>query len=115
MLHLAIKGEINCLLTALRLNKRWAADGRFTDEISNLIEHPMTKTLKSLSKYLGKRHADIDTVKVVSPFVAVICSAQTTGQITARALTSLYNFYCMVSIPPPPVGVMRAWHLLLRG
>ena len=103
MLHLAIKGEIHNLLTALRLNQRWGCNGRFTDEFIASIEQPLTKKLKSLqSNVANKNPSNIDVIQIVSPFVAVLCSSQTSGQITGRALTSLYKLllYGLLSVAP---------------
>ncbi|CAM9552437.1 unnamed protein product, partial [Phaeothamnion confervicola] len=102
-----VKGEIHNVLTVLRLNARWASRSRFSQEIPLREESPLTRALKALHAYLEgvQDLRDVDTVRYLQPFLAVVGSPHTTGPMTGAALSSLHKFllYGFMSAESPRV------------
>ena len=75
-----VKGEIHNMLTVMRLNARWASGARFRREIPLQAESPLTRGLKALHDHLQGYCdiRDVDTVRYLTPFVAVVRSARAT-------------------------------------
>jgi golgi-specific brefeldin A-resistance guanine nucleotide exchange factor 1 len=103
-----VKGEIHNVLTVLRLNARWATKARFTTEIALQAESPLIRALKSLHAYLEAVDdlGDVDTVRYLEPFLAVVESPHTTGPMTGAALSSLHKFllYGFMATDSPRAG-----------
>ena len=74
------------MLTVMRLNARWASGARFRREIPLQAESPLTRGLKALHDHLQGfcDIRDVDTVRYLAPFVAVVRSARASGPLTAR-------------------------------
>ncbi|CAM9292981.1 unnamed protein product, partial [Choristocarpus tenellus] len=91
---LCVKGEIHNVLSVLRLNSRWASRERFTREIPLQAESPLARAFKGLHSYLEEVDdlANVDTVRYLLPFLAVVESPATTGPMTGAALSSLHKF-----------------------
>ncbi|CAM9658700.1 unnamed protein product, partial [Hapterophycus canaliculatus] len=91
---LCVKGEIHNVLTVLRLNSRWASRERFTREIPLQAESPLARAFKGLHSHLEEVDdlANVDTVRYLLPFLAVVESPATTGPMTGVALSSLHKF-----------------------
>ena len=85
-----VKGEIHNMLTVMRLNARWASGARFRREIPLQAESPLTRGLKALHDHLQGfcDIRDVDTVRYLSPFVAVVRSARASGPLTGAAATA---------------------------
>ena len=82
------------MLTVMRLNARWASGARFRREIPLQAESPLTRGLKALHDHLQGfcDIRDVDTVRYLAPFVAVVRSARASGPLTGAALSSLHKF-----------------------
>ena len=96
------------MLTVMRLNARWASGARFRREIPLQAESPLTRGLKALHDHLQGYCdiRDVDTVRYLTPFVAVVRSARASGPLTGAALSSLHKVR--------PVMQSRAQHIDLR-
>ena len=91
---LSLSSEIHNMLTVMRLNARWASGARFRREIPLQAESPLTRGLKALHDHLQGfcDIRDVDTVRYLAPFVAVVRSARASGPLTGAALSSLHKF-----------------------
>ncbi|CAM9924459.1 unnamed protein product, partial [Ascophyllum nodosum] len=91
---LCVKGEIHNVLTVLRLNSRWASRERFSREVPLQAESPLSRAFKGLHSHLEEVDdlANVDTVRYLLPFLAVVESPATTGPMTGVALSSLHKF-----------------------
>lgn len=83
-LCLIILCEIQLLLSLMRQNKRWRTS-------SDPSAPPLVHSLDQLRIWLNEHleNMQIDLVRIVQPFAAVISSHETSGVITGAALTSL--------------------------
>ena len=112
----AIKGEVHTLLTAVRLNSRWALGERFTKQIPNGVDGPLTARLRSLYEYLCNADLDdLDLLRIISPFIAIVCSPQASGQITSQALCSLHTILLHQFIKDDSKNAQAAISLVVKG
>jgi hypothetical protein len=105
----SIKGEINSILTLMRLNTRWAnnkvrinnhrlADNnipRITEQDQDLFdENPLVSPFRKLNRYLEGVYdlMNVDIVAYISPFHKIIVSEQASGPLTCAALGSIIKF-----------------------
>ncbi|KAJ8613885.1 hypothetical protein CTAYLR_008690 [Chrysophaeum taylorii] len=110
-----IKGEVHNLLSVLRLNARWASEERFVREIPLHAESSVTRDLKALHEYLQEKgEREVDTLLIVSPFVAVLTS-NTTGQMTGAALSSLHKFLLYGIVTRESVNGREAINSIAEG
>lgn len=88
---LLVINEINNVVSAMRLNTRWASRNRSS---VNQVENPLLKGFKNLKKQLDTISdiSEIDTLVYLKPFLSVIRSEETSGPITGVALTSVNKF-----------------------
>mmetsp|Transcript_36434 Transcript_36434/g.123329 ORF Transcript_36434/g.123329 Transcript_36434/m.123329 type:complete len:512 (-) Transcript_36434:2638-4173(-) len=113
---MAIKGEVFNLLAALRLNPRWASSERANHEIPSYFEPPITTYLRSLYEYLSDADsASLDSLKIVSPFIAIVCSPQTSGRVTGVALSSLHKVLLYEFINGDSRHARAAMSLIVKG
>lgn len=112
----AVKGEIHNLLSVLRLNSRWASSERFVEEIPLHAESSLTRDLKGLHEYLQEKEGrGVDALAIVSPFVAVMQSSTTSGQMTGAALSSLHKFLLYGLVRRESVRAEEAINLIAEG
>lgn len=93
-----IKGETHALITLMRLNTRWAnRSSRRSHKDSYYYyddEDPFIQSFRQLNEYLEGLYdlEELDCVKYITPFHAIIVSEQTSGPLTSAALSSLSKF-----------------------
>lgn len=107
----SIKGEINAILTLLRVNTRWSSAGGKIRNTTNanhrvdkkpsqnidydsLDENPLVGPFRKLNRYLEGIYEItlVDTVSYIAPFHNIIVSEQASGPLTCAALGSLVKF-----------------------
>ena len=97
-----VLGEVQSLLTALRRNRKWQTVPLEYNGHSRL--HPAGSLTHSLTqlrhKVTAASNATIDPAVLVRPFLAVISSAETSGQLTALALQSLHRLLSLTVLFP---------------
>ena len=89
-----VKGEIHNVLWLMKTNRRWVSTLRFKQEIPLQLEDPLTRNFKALHEHLLAFHdiAEVDTLRFLKPFLAVISAHQANSEITAAALSSIDKF-----------------------
>jgi len=89
-----VKGEIHNVLSVMRVNARWASNGRFKREIPSHTQSSLLRSFKKLHYDLESciELTDVDTLSYLEPFLLVVESEKTSGIITGAAISSLNKF-----------------------
>eukprot|EP01113_Clastostelium_recurvatum_P025585 TRINITY_DN3078_c0_g1_i3.p1 TRINITY_DN3078_c0_g1~~TRINITY_DN3078_c0_g1_i3.p1 ORF type:complete len:1663 (+),score=447.69 TRINITY_DN3078_c0_g1_i3:135-5123(+) len=87
-----IQGEVQNVLAAMRMNRRWAGGGTLGPGSPN--DSPLLKGLRALTATLheAKDLSPHGMLEYLSPFLEVIRSEETSGPVTGVALVSLSRF-----------------------
>eukprot|EP01116_Phalansterium_solitarium_P007025 TRINITY_DN1948_c0_g2_i4.p1 TRINITY_DN1948_c0_g2~~TRINITY_DN1948_c0_g2_i4.p1 ORF type:complete len:1604 (+),score=411.16 TRINITY_DN1948_c0_g2_i4:311-5122(+) len=95
---LLILSEINNVLGQMRLNARWASSANRMSAVYD--ENPLLRGFKSLRSRILQGDVSVDMGAVLSPFLTLIRSEETTGPVTGVALASLHRFVdCLLLLP----------------
>ena len=78
----------------MRSTRKWATKSRFKQEIPLEMEDPFTRSFRQLHSFLLSYHdiKQVDSLVFISPFLMIITSDDTNGDITGCALESINKF-----------------------
>eukprot|EP00937_MAST-01D_sp_MAST-1D-sp2_P002239 g2239.t1 len=112
-----VKGEIHKMLSAMRLNQRWASSLRFKREVPLESERDELKAFKTVLQYVETFSdlRDIDTPRYLGPFLRTIRSKSTSGAITGVALGSVNKFLLYGFITSDSINARAAINAVARA
>jgi len=86
---LLLNTEIAAVVTAMRQNSKWAVIPRYTDE--DIGDDLLLEKFKALRRKVFRwtDWSEVDALEYLTPFLEVVRSAETSGPITAMALSSI--------------------------
>ena len=100
-----VLGELQLMITAMRRNRKWKTGP--LDFQHERRQHPPLSLVYDLDRLRWRLHTDqqqrdaqLDPYLLVKPFLAIVSSAETSGHLTALALSALHRFLSLPSLFP---------------